>query len=85
MELKQRGYDVIFCPVDTSGRVIEKDFAEIVNENTSFISVMHVNNETGSVNDIKKLCSVCLKLHWRISRQKISNKHDLLTTLDILG
>ena len=63
MELKQRGYDVIFCPVDTSGRVIEKDFAEIVNENTSFISVMHVNNETGSVNDIKKLCSIAKRIN----------------------
>ena len=58
MELKQRGYDVVFCEVDNTGRVIEEKFSELVNENTSLISIMHVNNETGCVNDIKKLCKI---------------------------
>ena len=58
MELKQRGYDVVFCDVDSTGRVIEEKFIELINDNTSLVSIMHVNNETGCVNDIKKLCKI---------------------------
>lgn len=58
MELKQRGYDVVFCDVDETGRVKEEKFSELVTENTSLVSIMHVNNETGCVNDIKKLCKI---------------------------
>lgn len=62
-ELKQRGYDVVFCKVDETGRVIESEFAALMNENVSLVSVMHVNNETGCVNDIKKLCSIAKKIN----------------------
>ncbi len=58
MELLQRGYDVVFCGVDEYGRVKEDEFRSLINENTSLISIMHVNNETGCVNDIKKLCKI---------------------------
>lgn len=58
LELKQRGYDVVFCEVDSSGRVIEEKFREYVTPETDLISIMHVNNETGCVNDIKKLCGI---------------------------
>lgn len=58
IELKQRGYDVVFCDVDETGRVKEEKFSELVTENTSLVSIMHVNNETGCVNDIKKLCKI---------------------------
>lgn len=61
LELKQRGYDVHFCPVDTTGRVIEEEFEKIMTNNISFVSIMHVNNETGCINDIKKLCGIAKK------------------------
>lgn len=55
MELKQKGYDVVEVGTDSVGRVDFEKFKTLVTENTSLISVMHVNNETGAVNDIKKL------------------------------
>lgn len=58
MELKQRGYDVVFCDVDNTGRIDEKKFEELITDNTSLVSVMHVNNETGCINDVKKLCRI---------------------------
>ncbi len=63
MELKQRGYDVVFCPVDNTGRVIESEFSKLMTKETSLVSIMHVNNETGSVNDIKTLCSIAKSVH----------------------
>jgi cysteine desulfurase len=63
MELKQKGYDVVLCDVDRNGRVIEDKFAEYMTAETSLVSVMHVNNETGCVNDIKKLCETAKKIN----------------------
>lgn len=57
-ELKMRGYDVVTAPVDENARVIPEKFAELVNKDTSLISIMHVNNETGAINDIKKLVNI---------------------------
>lgn len=55
MELKQRGFDVVFAPVDTHGEIDYAAFATLLTEETSLVSVMHVNNETGAVNDIARL------------------------------
>lgn len=55
MELKQRGYDVCIAPTDSSGRVIESEFVALLNSDVSLVSIMHVNNVTGAINDIKRL------------------------------
>ncbi len=55
MELKKRGFDVQICPTDKTGRVIESKFLALVNDKTSLISIIHTNNETGAINDIKQL------------------------------
>lgn len=58
MALTERGYDVVFAPVDGHGRVMEDEFRKLLTQDTTLVSVMHVNNETGAVNDIKRLCSL---------------------------
>jgi cysteine desulfurase len=63
MELKQRGYDVVEAKCDNSGRVIIEDFEKIMTKDTSLVSIMHVNNETGSINDIKTLCQIAKRIN----------------------
>ena len=53
--LKDRGFEVKTAPVDGAGRVIEEEFEKMLGEDVSFVSVMHVSNESGAVNDINKL------------------------------
>lgn len=65
-ELKQRGYDVVFCEVDSNGRVIEEEFIKLMNKDTCLVSIMHVNNETGCINDIKKLCSIAKSVNDKV-------------------
>ena len=55
MQLKALGYEVRLCPVDKSGVVSPFDLVGLVDNDTSLVSVMHVNNETGGANDIKTL------------------------------
>lgn len=55
MSLKQAGFDVCVAPVDGSGKIDVEAFSELLNADTSFVSVIHVSNETGAVNDIGEL------------------------------
>ncbi|MCI8728206.1 MAG: cysteine desulfurase [Clostridia bacterium] len=55
LELKNQGYTVIFAPVDGFGRVDAEKFIELLDEDVILVSIMQVSNETGAVNDIKKL------------------------------
>lgn len=55
LELKQRGCDVEFVNLDLSGRVDFEDFKSKMTSDVDFISIMHVSNETGAVNEISRL------------------------------
>lgn len=57
-ELQNQGYNVVFIPITKSGIVDEAVFTKEVNDNTAFISIIHTNNETGAINDIKKLVTI---------------------------
>lgn len=54
-ELKNRGYDVEFCPLQENGQIDYNKLEDILDENTNFISIMHVSNETGAINDLKRI------------------------------
>lgn len=56
-ELESKGYEVIRLAPAQDGRVSVTDLADAMNDKTILVSIMSVNNETGAINDIKKLCS----------------------------
>ena len=51
-ELKQRGTEVRFAKLNADGSVNVDDLMRLVDDKTSLVSVIHVSNETGAVNDI---------------------------------
>lgn len=55
LQLLNRGYDVVFAKCDSYGKVITDEFAALLDKNTALISIMHVCNETGAINDIQSL------------------------------
>ena len=55
LELKNRGIDVRFAPLRKDGSVDEAALLSLVDEKTTFVSVIHVNNETGAINDVNAL------------------------------
>ena len=54
-ELKQRGTEVRFADLNPDGSVNSDSLLSLIDEKTSLVSVIHVSNETGAVNDIEKL------------------------------
>ncbi|GHV30208.1 cysteine desulfurase [Clostridia bacterium] len=51
-KLESLGYEVIYLKPD---KILVEEFEKLVDEDTSIVSVMHVNNEMGDVYDIKEL------------------------------
>ncbi|MBE7084837.1 MAG: cysteine desulfurase [Clostridiales bacterium] len=55
-ELKNRGtVETRIAPLQKDGRVDVEKLLSLVDDKTSFVSVMHVNNELGSINDINAI------------------------------
>lgn len=57
-ELENRGYHVDYAPTLSNGSLDLESFSELLTGDTALVSVMHVNNETGAVNDLAKIVSV---------------------------
>ena len=55
LELIQRGYNVEFVNLTKDGTVDFEDFQRKMSEDVGLVSIMHVSNETGAVNDIASL------------------------------
>ncbi len=60
-KLSEMGYDVQYAPVDTQGVVDIERFKALLIEKTILVSVMTVNNETGSVQPIERLAKLVHK------------------------
>ena len=57
----QTGFDVVFAPINKNGFVDTDKLAHIIDDNTLFASVMWVNNEVGSINNIREISDICRK------------------------
>lgn len=59
MELRKRGYRVSICPCDAQGVVSPDAVREMIEDRTILVSVMHANNETGAIQPIGEIASLC--------------------------
>jgi cysteine desulfurase len=53
--LETRGFTVTYLPVDTDGLVNPEDVKNAITDKTILISVMHANNEIGTIEPIAKI------------------------------
>jgi len=57
--LKRKGFKIKFIKVDESGRIDLDDLKKKITKKTLFVGVMHVNNETGVIQDIESIGKIC--------------------------
>ena len=56
--LEGQGYRVTYLPVDDTGMVREEDLREAITSRTIMVSIMHANNEIGTIESIDKLARI---------------------------
>ena len=56
--IERLGFPVAYLPVDAAGVVQPAYLESMITPNTKLVSIMYANNEIGSVQPIKELCSI---------------------------
>lgn len=56
--LEKRGFAVIYLPVNNEGKINIEDLNKNIDDKTILVSIMAVNNESGSINDISKIAAI---------------------------
>ncbi len=56
--LEEQGFTVTYLDVTEDGRVDGNTLREALTDDTILVSIMHVNNEIGALNDIEELCRI---------------------------
>lgn len=57
--LKKNGYNVTYLPVNRQGSVNPQDLRNAICEETILVSIMHSNNEVGTLQPISELGEIC--------------------------
>ena len=58
-QLEREGFEVTYLDPDSSGLIHPEMVADAIREDTTVVSIMHVNNELGTVNDIASIGKIC--------------------------
>ena len=59
LQLEREGFDVTFLSVDKDGLIDSQALQQAMREDTVLVSVMHVNNELGVIQDIPAISACC--------------------------
>jgi cysteine desulfurase len=57
--LESRGFEVTWLAPDRRGRLDPAELSAALRDDTQLVSIMHVNNETGVIQDIEQLGKIC--------------------------
>ena len=60
-KLNKRGYTISYLPVDKNGLIDTKKLENLICNNTSLVSIMWANNETGVISPVNKISEICSK------------------------
>ncbi|GGB48180.1 cysteine desulfurase family protein [Fictibacillus barbaricus] len=63
--LEKQGFNVTYLPVNTEGMISLEDLEGAIRPETILVSVIHVNNETGTIQPVKEIGNI-LKKHPKI-------------------
>ena len=58
-KISKRGHKVHYLKPDKNGIISLEEFKKTINKNVKVVSIMHANNEIGSIQPIKKIGKLC--------------------------
>ena len=77
--LERDGFEVTYLEPGSDGIVTPEQVAEAIREDTILVSIMHVNNEIGVINDIAAIGDVCRakKVFFHVDAAQSAGKIDI--------
>lgn len=63
MYLQSMGYEISYASVDRYGMVDPKDVERLITDQTILVTIMHSNNEVGTIQPIEEIAKICKKHH----------------------
>jgi len=79
------GFRVTYLPVDESGRVSPEAVEEAIDEGTVLVTIMHANNETGTLQPIARIAEVAHRHGVLVHTDAAQSVGKIPTRVDALG
>lgn len=83
--LERRGFRVTYLPVDKEGLVNPTDVKNTITDKTRLISIMHANNEIGTIQPIKELAAIAREAGVLIHTDAVQTVGQIPVNVDDLG
>lgn len=77
--LERKGFEVTYLTPGSDGIIEPESVREAIREDTILVSIMHVNNEIGVVNDIAAIGEICreAKVYYHVDAAQSAGKLDI--------
>ena len=59
--IEELGYRISYAPVDEFGMVRAEEIERLITDKTILVTIMHANNETGTIQPINEISKICKK------------------------
>jgi len=75
-QLEREGFEVTYLDPNTQGLITPEQVSDAIREDTTLVSLMHVNNEIGVINDIGAIGQMCRskKVLFHVDAAQSTNK-----------
>ncbi|MHB0877101.1 MAG: cysteine desulfurase family protein [Anaerolineae bacterium] len=83
--LERQGHRLTYLPVDAYGRVSPADVEAALTDETILVSIMHANNETGTVNPIAEIAAAAHRRGVLVHTDAAQSVGKIPTVVDDLG
>ena len=83
--LEQRGFEVTYLPVDRHGRINIEQLRNAIRDTTVLISIMHVNNENGTIQPLAAICEIAQEQDIPLHTDAVQSVGKLEMNVQALG
>jgi len=83
--LEKLGYKISYLPVDEKGMVNVSGLEDLITDQTILVTVMHANNETGTIQPIEEIAKICRNHNILLHTDASQSVGKIPTNVDELG
>lgn len=84
-DTKRHGVRPVYLEADERGRIAPEKVAEAITDETALVSLMHVNNEIGTINPIADIAEVCREHQVPFHSDTVQSVGKIPVDVDELG